>query len=353
MKTKKRIWFYTVMATVLFLNNSCDKLYKDALPTVFTTEVANLWPAMASLSGKITSTGGSGLYEQGFCLSTNHLPVITDRKIIAGFRCRCTYSLMAVELSPQTDYYVRAYATNKTGTAYGEELHFTTPVDHTGEKGTVEDADGNVYKTIGIGSQVWMAENLKTSRYSNGDSIGTTTPATLDINDDFTHKYQWAYDGDESNVDIYGRLYTWDAVTDSRNLCPTGWHVLSNEDWSVHVIYLGNPDVIGGQLKETGTAHWQSPNTGATNETGFTALPGGGRDGGGRFYRLGGGGFWWSSTGSPTDLVSYRAINHDSSNVFIYYIDNHYGFSVRCLKDNQPEVDFTGMIEASGNFTIK
>ena len=335
MKTKSRIRFCAVIVIGLasILNNSCDRLFKDNLPTVYTTGVFNLQPASVSFSGKITSTGGSGLTEQGFCYSTGHFPVITDNKIRAGFRCRCPYTLMTTGLNPQTDYYVRAYATNDIGTAYGEEVPFTTPADHSGETGTVEDADGNVYKTIGIGSQVWMAENLKATRYSNGDPIGTTTPATLDISNDFSHKYQWAYGGDESNAAVYGRLYTWYAATDTRNVCPAGWHVFSDEDWSTLIIYLGSADSAGGKLKETGTTHWQSPNAGATNETGFSALPGGGRDGNGRFFSIGSGGFWWSSSEISTELGSYRSINFDYSNVFIYNIEKHYGFSVRCLQD--------------------
>ena len=110
---------------------------------------------------------------------------------------------------------MRAYATNSGGTAYGEDVTFTTLSSN-----TVSDAEGNIYNIIGIGTQVWMAENLKTTRYRNGDLIGTTTSADLDITAEDTPKYQWAYNGNESNVATYGRLYTWYAVTDSRNVCP-------------------------------------------------------------------------------------------------------------------------------------
>jgi len=334
-RTKNRIWFCKIlsMGLVLILTNSCLKSDPEQLPVVLTTEVTNLWPANVRISGKITSNGGSRLSEQGFCLSEEHLPDISDNKIKTGFRCICPYSIMVTGLSPQTDYYVRAYATNSNGTAYGAELPFTTPADHTGEKGTVEDSDGNVCQTIGIGAQIWMAENLKTTRYSNGDPIGTTIPATMELPEDLTHKYQWAYGGDESNVAAYGRLYTWDAATDSRNVCPAGWHVFSNDDWSTLLIFLGESDDTGGKLKEEGTTHWQSPNTGATNETGFSALPGGGRDGKGAFYGLGYGGFWWSSSESTTTLAFYRALNHDSGTIYNYSIYKYYGLSVRCLKN--------------------
>ena len=288
---------------------------------------------MVRCNGKITSNGGSRLSEQGFCLSKEHLPDVSDNKVKTGYCCICPYSIMVTGLSPQTDYYMRAYATNSTGTAYGEELHFTTPSDHTGEKGTVEDSDGNVCQTIGIGAQVWMAENLKTTRYSNGDSIGTTIPASMELSEDLPHKFQWAYGGNETNVAFYGRLYTWYAATDSRNVCPAGWHVFSDQDWSTLLIYLGDSGDTGGKLKEAGTTHWQSPNTGATNETGFSALPGGGRNGKGVFYRLGSGGFWWSSSGPPGTLASYRAMNFEDSMAYNYSIYKYYGLSVRCLKD--------------------
>src|SRR4029078_12512714 len=134
---------------------------------------------------------------------------------------------------------------------------------------TVTDIDGNVYHTVTIGTQVWMVENLKTTKYRNGDLIGTTIPATLDISSESTPKYQWAYKGEESNVATYGRLYTWYAVADSRNVCPTGWHVPSDAEWTTLTTYLGGESVAGGKLKENGTVHWESPNTGATNESGF------------------------------------------------------------------------------------
>ena len=173
-------------------------------------------------------------------------------------------------------------------------------------EGTVTDIEGNVYKTIQIEiptgnsksiettqaiTQIWMAENLKTTKYSNGDLIGTTTPATLNIYNEAMPKYQWAYEGNENYVDTYGRLYTWWAVTDNRNVCPTGWHVPTDDEWTKLVVFLGGKDdgygiwnAAGGKLKEAGTKHWSSPNTGAVNSLGFTALPGGYRYGEGSMF---------------------------------------------------------------------
>jgi uncharacterized protein (TIGR02145 family) len=199
---------------------------------------------------------------------------------------------------------------------------------------TVKDIDGNVYTSVTIGTQVWMVENLKTTKYSNGDLIGTTTTATLDISLETTPKYQWAYDGNENNVTTYGRLYTWYAVMDSRNVCPTGWHVPSDAEWTALTKYLGGKRVAGGKLKEIGTTHWQSPNTGATNETGFTALPSGGRSNYGSYGTFGYFGIWWSSTESATLDAYILRLTYDRRKVYRNSGYKYSGFSIRCLKDN-------------------
>jgi uncharacterized protein (TIGR02145 family) len=198
----------------------------------------------------------------------------------------------------------------------------------------ITDADGNVYNSVTIGTQVWMVENLKTTRYRNGDLIGTTTPATLDISAEATPKYQWAYDGNESNVATYGRLYTWYAVTDIRGVCPTGWHLPIDAEWNTLTTSQGGESVAGGKLKETGTTHWSAPNTLATNEAGFSALPGGHRLFDGSFYLVGYSGYWWNSTEYSTSSALYRYMYYSVSNVYSENTYKNYGLSVRCLKDN-------------------
>ena len=195
------------------------------------------------------------------------------------------------------------------------------------------DQDGNVYASVTIGSQVWTVENLKTTRYSNGDLIGTTVPDTLNISSEFMPKYQWAYDGIESNVAAYGRLYTWWAVNDSRKICPAGWHVPSDEEWTTLSTYLGGDSIAGGKLKKTGTIYWIPPNRGATNEAGFKALPGGYNSAYGTYFSLGITGYWWTSSGISDIFAYYRAIGYSSG-----YLDNgeiftNAGLSVRCLHD--------------------
>jgi uncharacterized protein (TIGR02145 family) len=198
--------------------------------------------------------------------------------------------------------------------------------------GTVSDIDGNIYKTITIGTQTWMAENLKVTKYRDGTSIlnvkdntawgNLTTGAYCDINNTV------------SNSTIYGKLYNWFAVNNSRNIAPTGWHVPTDAEWTILTTYLGGENVAGGKLKETGVMHWKSPNTGATNETGFTALPGGNRIIIGEFYYIGYEGFWWSSTEDGTGGTYRRCINYSDSGVVRDSCIQVGGFSVRCLRDN-------------------
>jgi uncharacterized protein (TIGR02145 family) len=199
---------------------------------------------------------------------------------------------------------------------------------------SIKDADGNAYTSVTIGTQVWMVENLRTTKYLNGDLIGTTTPATLDITNESTPKYQWAFEGSEYNVANYGRLYTWFAVTDSRNVCPVGWHVPTNDEWTTLTTYLGSDSVAGGKLKEIGTFHWLSPNVGATNSSGFTALPGGMRHIYGSYNLIGNLAFWWCSTEGSTLGGYNRAICSCGSDVGRGDGTKQNGFSVRCLKDN-------------------
>ena len=172
--------------------------------------------------------------------------------------------------------------------------------------------DGKVYKTVKIGNQIWMAENL------------AYAPASGNY---------WAYDNDDANVEVYGYLYDWQTAI---NVCPTGWHLPSDEEWSELTFNLG--EKAGGKLKATGTIEagtgiWYDPNTGATNETGFTALPGGRRDFDGEFSSIGYGSTWWSATEIVTAHAWVRMISYNYSGVVRYDHSKELGFSVRCLSD--------------------
>jgi len=193
------------------------------------------------------------------------------------------------------------------------------------------DIDSNIYPTVKIGDQWWMAENLKVTRYRNGDDIPIVTDDTEWEN--LTTGAYCNYNNNSDNADIYGRLYNWYAVNDSRNIAPLGWHVPSDEEWQTLIDYLGGESVAGGKLKETGTTHWNSPNEGATNESGFAALPGGYRYYNGYFYSLGSSAYFWSSTEYGSSRAWSRLLYYDYASVYRYDDYKHYGFSVRLVRD--------------------
>jgi uncharacterized protein (TIGR02145 family) len=218
---------------------------------------------------------------------------------------------------------------------------------------TIEDIDGNIYKIVKVGDQWWMAANLKTTRYSNGDSIGTTTLDTLDISETSIPKFQWVYAGKESNVTTFGRFYTWYAATDSRNICPDGWKVPSDMEWKMLIDFLGEGTIAGGRLKIAGITYWQSPNIGATNSNGFSALPGGYRSYNGTYYDLGSYGYWWSSKEGGKRLAQYLTLGYKSKAVASYNVDKAYGFSVRCIKSEGSVADAPVVAQPATPVTAK
>jgi uncharacterized protein (TIGR02145 family) len=201
---------------------------------------------------------------------------------------------------------------------------------------TVTDINGNVYNTVIIGTQVWMAENLKTTRYNDNTSIPPITDNIAWVNL-VTPGYSW-YNNDEATYkDTYGALYNWYSVDVSsnggKNVCPTGWHVPTVMEWMTLTDYLGGEDVAGGKLKESGTTHWLSPNTGATNETGFTALPGGSRHyAAGSFSTITNYGEYWSTSKNNSSRW-YCHMNYGFSYAMLDYNSPKFGFSIRCLRD--------------------
>jgi uncharacterized protein (TIGR02145 family) len=211
----------------------------------------------------------------------------------------------------------------------------------------IEDIDANLYKIVKIGTQMWMADNLKSTKYQNGDLIGTTSPATLDISGESTPKYQWAYDGNEINVGLYGRLYTWYAVTDSRGICPVGWHVPTDEDWTTLTTYLTNNgygyegsgnDIAKSMASKDG---WNiDPTTGnvgndqaSNNKSGINLLPSGYRFNTGAFSMIGINSRMLSATEMNATWAFFRLLSYDSSTVLGGGIRKQSGCSVRCLRD--------------------
>ncbi|MBN2858121.1 MAG: fibrobacter succinogenes major paralogous domain-containing protein [Candidatus Delongbacteria bacterium] len=206
-------------------------------------------------------------------------------------------------------------------------------VDHTGEIGTVTDIDGNVYPTIGIGSQIWMAENLKVTHFRNGEEI----PEVSDYNEwkNLTGAGRRSYNNDQLISSVYGSLFNWYAVKDSRLIAPEGWHVPTDDEWDILINWVGGEDSAGVKLKETGFDHWSYPNEGAANETGFTALPGGWRINMGNFYNINTEGYWWASTNEylPSSFAHAVCLYNDSLKSDGLAVIKQFGLSVRCVKD--------------------
>jgi len=327
--------------------------------TLSTADVTSIYFSSAVSGGNITNDGGGIITARGVCWGTGADPTVAGEHTTDGAGTGSFASNINC-LSFATTYYVRAYATNSAGTAYGEQQSFTTPgsnpiifnPDLT--YGFVSDIDGNCYKTIQIGTQTWMAENLKTTRYNDGTPIPNITDDYEWANLPFAEwvgdklpltyvtygAYCW-YNNDEATYkNPYGKLYNWGAVG-TKKLCPSGWHVPSMEEWLTvcHDETDWGSGPYGEELMEAGATHWETSILTGTNETGFTALPGGIRDNTGTFSGISQTGKYWAGNelGSPRYKYSHpiyyyaRAIEHHFTE---FLLSERNGFSIRCLKDN-------------------
>ncbi|OFX45271.1 MAG: hypothetical protein A2X13_09235 [Bacteroidetes bacterium GWC2_33_15] len=336
MKNKDKVWIYSLVLSGVFVFglNSCDESNDDdnnpsttlTAPVLTTVDVLEISQTTAVSGGNITDDGGSTVTARGVCWGTTENPTIDDNKTEDGTGAG-SFTSSITGLETNTTYYVRAYATNSAGMGYGSAISFTTQEGGSGSSFT-DPRDGTVYQTVTIGDQVWMAENLKYLPSVVGPATGSET---------IPYYYVYGYNGTNvtdakatANYSTYGVLYNWEAA---RAACPTGWHLPSDAEWTQLTTYLGGESVAGGKLKETGTTHWNSPNIGATNETGFTALPGGYHSSDGTFYDIGDSCFWWSATEGDTSQAWYRAMNLASSNIYRMKTGRDSGFSVRCVKD--------------------
>ncbi len=304
-------------------------------PTVTTAEVTNIDSTSATTGGNITDNGGLSITARGVCWSTSQNPTVSDNHTNNGTGTG-SFTSELTGLTEGTTYYVRAYATNSAGTAYGAEKNFTNPQF----SGTFTDSrDGQTYEWVTIGDQVWMAENLNYDQSSYGND--------------------WSYDNDESNCDTYGRLYDWKAVMQGetssdenpsgvQGVCPDGWHVPSDEEWKELEMEFGmgwaeansrdyNRGTNEGSKLAGNASLWADGKLVNNSEfatSGFTALPGGGRSGSSEnFYGIGNHGTWFSSTGYGEDSGWGRTLNYDSTGIDRQAKVGDFGFSVCCVKD--------------------
>lgn len=312
------------------------------LPVVSTIAPANIASTSVKVGGHVTDNGGVVLIDKGVCYSTSPNPTISGPHTSSG-TATGIYSTVLTGLQPSTTYYVRAYATNSAGTAYGSQESFTTP----SQPVTVTDADGNVYNTITIGTQTWLLENLRTTKYNDGTSIPIVT-SSYSWPEMTSAAYCW-YNNDISNKNTNGALYNWYAVNTGK-LAPIGWHVPTDADWTILENYLiangHNYDgtTSGNKIAKSlaSTTGWQtSTNVGAigndltkNNSSKFTVRPAGYRGWNGIFDLQNAGSYIWSSSSSTVGKAWYRRLNY-SDNVSSGRLDafEYCGFSVRCVKD--------------------
>lgn len=219
---------------------------------------------------------------------------------------------------------------------YSEEKYVTISILKPTKSETVafsftpcEDADGNCYPVVQIGTQLWMAENLKTVKYRNGDIIQNISNGWTALS---TGAY-CNYNNDQSNSALYGKLYNWYAINDRRSIAPVGWHIPSNSEWDALCTYLGGVNVSGGKLKSKCPSLWNSPNLGGTNESGFNSLPGGFRDANGIFMEKGTWATYWYSISMDQSTAYALVLFHDDDDFGSHYANKVCGLSVRCIKD--------------------
>jgi uncharacterized protein (TIGR02145 family) len=281
---------------------------------VVTTSSASVITSLSAISGgNVTSTGGLPVTVKGICWGNNPDPTTSDPLTMNGSGTGSFIGNLT-GLTPNSVYYIRAYATNSAGTGYGNQVTFTTTLQ-------VTDFDGNIYNTVLIGTQLWMQVNLKTTHYRDGSSIPNVTGSTWSSLT--SGAYRW-YNNDILNKELFGAQYNFLAIVSNNNLCPTGWHVPTDAEWTTLVTFLGGSSIAGGKLKETGTIHWSSPNTGATNESGFTALP---------YYTNGYEVFMWSSSiNSANGTVYDQSLNNTSTNINRGANSQASGYPTRCIQ---------------------
>lgn len=347
---KKYPTLIPAFACVLLLTvlQSCKEEDPGMLPQISTSPVDMIARTAAGASGTIISEGSDSITDKGFCWSMEAEPDLSDHTTENVFSDEEHMESMMRGLIPNTTYYVRAYATNSAGTVYGNEVSFTTkPADSMTlfnpdlSYDSVQDIDGNTYKTIVIGEQEWMAENLKTTRYSDGEAIPYIT-LYPEIDPPMSPGYSWYENNETVFKDIYGAYYNWFAINTGK-VCPAGWHIPSDEEWKFLEMHLGltreEADALGyrgstegAELKESGSYNWVVESEPGSNLSGFTALPGGSALGGEGYIAL-----WWTATpfdpGPDYWWIWCRWIMWDSSWIARSEIERPSLLNVRCVKD--------------------
>jgi uncharacterized protein (TIGR02145 family) len=340
--------FFILIVIVVFQISSCKKekktIQNTSLDSIQTTQIKII---------SLTSALGKGNYneykefgdEVGICWSIHKNPTINDKKSKTT-AITVNFTALMSNLTKNTSYYVRAYVTTALGTSYGNELEFTIPNEMKFPiiTDSIFDLEGNNYKTVVIGTQTWMAENLRATKKNDG----TIIPNEKDIqisNNLHTSQCTYNYTNNIDSINKYGRLYTWEAITNGK-ICPQGWHIPTDNEWTILSNYLisngfnEDSSTTGNKIARSlaATTDWEEGKICGyeqelNNRTGFSALPGGYIYGFKHFSNINEFGYWWSSTESNADNAYYRRIYYNLDNFGKGSFDKNYGLSVRCIKD--------------------
>jgi uncharacterized protein (TIGR02145 family) len=296
-------------------------------PTANTIGVINFGTTFATLVGQVNSPVFPSVvtFEYGPTMDYGYAIEFQGNPVLTDFSTFMEVSAELTDLSPNTAYHFRVTAANCGGTSYGEDFYFET------DPFEVYDASDNVYGVVRIGTQLWMKENLRNTIYNdNSDLIPNVTDILVWLGLS-TPAYCW-YNNDVRYKELYGALYNWYAVSTGK-LCPNNMHVPTDADWRILTNFLGGEEFAGGKIKEAGFDHWGEPNTDATNESGFTALPGGCQYGSGGFALIGSHGYWWTSSEYSDGVAWYRHLSLTWGGIDREYSDARSGYSVRCIRD--------------------
>jgi len=369
------VWLIMPSFMIAFSSLGCQKDEPAEQPLLTTEQVSGITETSAKSGGNLTSDGGAKITSRGVVWSQNMYPTIYQNEGITDDGAgKGQFESDITGLSPRTSYYVRAYATNREGTAYGNMVEFTTNSLAIPGSG-VTDIDGNEYNTVIIGNQEWMAENLRTTKYADGTEIPfglsdseweNTTEGAYSV---YPHENVEGIDSEEQMVNAYGKLYNWYAVDDERGLCPAGWYVSTEYDWNELLEYLEeehgipNTNTYGGAANVLKAARqidhpwggnhatYEHPRWAnltflyytpyGTDDFGFSAFPAGSRseDGSYTYGNIGSVGRWWTSTLDQDDRYEwaiYVAIRYNRAHVEIdrYYVKRP-AYSVRCIRNEE------------------
>lgn len=308
-------------------------------PNITTLSIRSITSNSAETGGNVISDGGSRVTSKGVVFDSIPNPTLSSRRTTNGTGSG-TYVSQLTSLSPSRHYFVRAYATNSVGTSYGNEVSFFTQTSNGfASCGSVSDIDGNTYQTVQIGTQCWLQENLKSVRYQNGDSIPEVPSFGSNAINIWANSIIGVYTTSWNSA--FGNLYKGYTVLDPRGICPTGWHVGSDAEWSVlslHLDSLTNSNAIGIQSQIAGknlksTSFWNSPNI-ADNSSGFTALPAHYRYVDGNYHGSNGttAAFWTKTQYLSNDLY-FRTLNNNTTELGRFRENFGFGYSIRCLRD--------------------